>query len=223
MNHNSSHVAWPMARHSASALERATTVCFLLFHEMRLPSTNYSYPEVDLRSLGDPAQSASENPSILRWLLALYKKKALARCLRQISQYPHNSLPVFNSRLSHKRANHLGSLTSLRKPTFNNLWILVMISGSLGACLMGTVSLFIVNSWVKPRHFFVTLGEDLFFVFCINNSFYCSLSSSDRLALMNTGLGSSLVPRFISTCSSTVAWPPSSSWGGADFTLVHEI
>lgn len=58
-----------MTRHSVPALERATTVCFLLLHEMRLPSTNNSYPEVDLRSLGDPAQSASENPSILREMI----------------------------------------------------------------------------------------------------------------------------------------------------------
>ncbi|MFS7910744.1 hypothetical protein Hanom_Chr02g00109791 [Helianthus anomalus] len=43
---------------SASALERATTFCFLLLQVTRFPPTKVKYPEVDLRSLLSPAQSA---------------------------------------------------------------------------------------------------------------------------------------------------------------------
>ncbi|KAJ0826795.1 hypothetical protein HanRHA438_Chr17g0818341 [Helianthus annuus] len=48
-----------MPRNSASALDKATTFCFLLFHVTKFPPTKVKYPEVDLRSSLFPAQSAS--------------------------------------------------------------------------------------------------------------------------------------------------------------------
>jgi hypothetical protein len=48
-----------MALYSASALDLATTFCFLLCHVTKFPPTNVKYPEVDFRSVIDPAQSAS--------------------------------------------------------------------------------------------------------------------------------------------------------------------
>lgn len=49
-----------MARYSASAVERATTDCFLVFHEMgELPSRT-QYPEVDFLVVGQLAQSLSQ-------------------------------------------------------------------------------------------------------------------------------------------------------------------
>ncbi|MFY0353897.1 hypothetical protein ACOMH0_19380, partial [Bacillus sp. YIM B13601] len=55
----SSHAVDAIARYSASALERATTLCFLLFQVTRLPPTNVQKPVMDLRSREFPAQSAS--------------------------------------------------------------------------------------------------------------------------------------------------------------------
>ena len=42
-NHTSSLVAWAIARYSASVLDRATTVCFLLLYEMRFPATKNTH------------------------------------------------------------------------------------------------------------------------------------------------------------------------------------
>lgn len=47
--------------YSASVLDRATTVCFLLFHVTMLPSTKVQNPIVDLRFDRESAQSVSEN------------------------------------------------------------------------------------------------------------------------------------------------------------------
>ena len=55
----SSHVAKVIARYSASALDQATTSCFLLFQDIKLPPIKTQYPEVELLSVGEPAQSAS--------------------------------------------------------------------------------------------------------------------------------------------------------------------
>ncbi|RDX64693.1 hypothetical protein CR513_56725, partial [Mucuna pruriens] len=44
--HNSSHIPCAMARNSASALDRATTFCFLLLQVTRFPPRNIQYPEV---------------------------------------------------------------------------------------------------------------------------------------------------------------------------------
>ena len=51
----SSHVAKAIARYLASALDLATTSCFLLFQEIRLPPIKTQYPEVERLSVGDPA------------------------------------------------------------------------------------------------------------------------------------------------------------------------
>ncbi|XP_061353049.1 uncharacterized protein LOC133297846 [Gastrolobium bilobum] len=64
-NQMSSQVAVAMERYSASALDLATTLCFLLLQEIKLSPTNTQYPEVDLLSIGEPAQSASEYPTTL--------------------------------------------------------------------------------------------------------------------------------------------------------------
>ena len=48
--HMISHTDCAMARYSNSALDRETTLCFLLFHEIRFPLTKTQYLEVDLMS-----------------------------------------------------------------------------------------------------------------------------------------------------------------------------
>jgi len=53
-------VAEAMTLYSASALDLATTLCFLLFQEIKLPPMETQYPDVDPLSEGDPAQSASK-------------------------------------------------------------------------------------------------------------------------------------------------------------------
>src|SRR5579862_5093367 len=58
-SHMSSHVARVIARYSASALDLATTSCFLLFQDIRLPPIKTQYPEVERLSVGEPTQSAS--------------------------------------------------------------------------------------------------------------------------------------------------------------------
>jgi len=44
----------------ASALDLATTFCFLLFQDIKLPQTRTRYPKVEHLSLGDPTKSMSE-------------------------------------------------------------------------------------------------------------------------------------------------------------------
>ena len=51
----SSHVAKAMARYSASALDLATTSCFLLFQDIKLPPMNTQYPDVERLSVGELA------------------------------------------------------------------------------------------------------------------------------------------------------------------------
>ena len=51
----SSHVAKAMARYSASALDLATTSCFLLFQDIKLPLMNTQYPDVERLSVGELA------------------------------------------------------------------------------------------------------------------------------------------------------------------------
>ncbi|PNY08645.1 E3 ubiquitin-protein ligase bre1-like protein 2-like protein [Trifolium pratense] len=58
-SHVSSQAVAATARYSASALNLATMFCFLLRHEIRFPPMRTQYPEVDLLSAGEPAQSAS--------------------------------------------------------------------------------------------------------------------------------------------------------------------
>ncbi|RDY14094.1 hypothetical protein CR513_00896, partial [Mucuna pruriens] len=48
--HNPSHIPYAMARNSTSALDRATTFCFLLLQVTRFSLRNIQYPEVDLLS-----------------------------------------------------------------------------------------------------------------------------------------------------------------------------
>jgi hypothetical protein len=59
LNHNRSHIPFVIPQNSASALERATTFCFLLLHVIKFPPMKVKYPDVDRRSLILPAQSAS--------------------------------------------------------------------------------------------------------------------------------------------------------------------
>ena len=54
----SSHVAKVIARYSTLALDLATTSCFLLFQDIKLPPIKTQYPEVERLSEGEPAQSA---------------------------------------------------------------------------------------------------------------------------------------------------------------------
>ena len=49
-----------VALYSAFALDLATTLCFLLFQEIKLPPMETQYPDVDLLSEADLAQSASK-------------------------------------------------------------------------------------------------------------------------------------------------------------------
>ena len=58
-NQSSSHIPLTIPRNSASALDNATTFCFLLLHVTRLPPTKVKYPEVDFLSVMFPARSAS--------------------------------------------------------------------------------------------------------------------------------------------------------------------
>ena len=69
-NQRSSHRPFDMPRNSASALDKATTFCFLLFQVTRFPPTKVKYPDVDFLS-EPPAQSASVYPSICKWLCFL--------------------------------------------------------------------------------------------------------------------------------------------------------
>ena len=55
----SSHVAKAIARYSTSALELATTFCFLLLQDIKLSLMNTQYPDVERLSVGEPAQSVS--------------------------------------------------------------------------------------------------------------------------------------------------------------------
>jgi len=56
----SSQVTKAMALYSASTLDLAITLFFLLFQDIKFPPINTQYPDVDHLSLGDPTQSASE-------------------------------------------------------------------------------------------------------------------------------------------------------------------
>ena len=57
--HRISVTSFAIPLNSASALDRATSFYFLLFHVTRLPLTRVKYPEVDFLSSRSPAQSAS--------------------------------------------------------------------------------------------------------------------------------------------------------------------
>lgn len=61
-----------IALNSTSMLLQATTCCFLLRHVIKFPHTYEQYPEVDLLSVTDTAQSISVNISTS--LLAVFPK-----------------------------------------------------------------------------------------------------------------------------------------------------
>ena len=48
------YVAKVIARYSASALDLATTSCFLLFQDIKLPLMNTQYPDVESLYVGEP-------------------------------------------------------------------------------------------------------------------------------------------------------------------------
>ena len=66
-------LALAKATYSASAVERATQVCFLLRQLIVAPLIMKRYADVDFRSLTSPAQSASEYPHIVSSFLE-YKR-----------------------------------------------------------------------------------------------------------------------------------------------------
>lgn len=47
-----------IALYFASALDPTTTVCFLIFQDIRFPPMSTQYPEVDRLSIDEHAQSA---------------------------------------------------------------------------------------------------------------------------------------------------------------------
>ena len=49
-----SHVVKVIARYSVLALDLATTSCFLLFQDMKLPPMNIQYPNVERLYVGEP-------------------------------------------------------------------------------------------------------------------------------------------------------------------------
>ena len=51
----SSHVAKAIAKYSASALDLATKYSFLLFQDIKLPSMNTQYPDLERLSVDEPA------------------------------------------------------------------------------------------------------------------------------------------------------------------------
>ena len=51
----SSHVDKAITQHSASALDLTTISCFLLFQDIKLPSMNTQYPDVERLFVGEPA------------------------------------------------------------------------------------------------------------------------------------------------------------------------
>jgi len=55
--------------YSVFTLNLVITFCFLLFQEIKLSPMETQYPEVDLLSKGDLAQSTSEQQRTLVWLL----------------------------------------------------------------------------------------------------------------------------------------------------------
>src|SRR5436190_23406457 len=65
-NHVISQRPTAMAMYSASAVDRATTSCFLLRQDTEFPPTNMQYPDVDLLLSTQLVQSASQYPSIFR-------------------------------------------------------------------------------------------------------------------------------------------------------------
>ena len=70
-----------MALYSTLAVDLATTCCFLLFEDIKLPSIETQYPEVDLLFDGDPAQSASIEHTTPVWSLLPYSRLFLGEPL----------------------------------------------------------------------------------------------------------------------------------------------
>ncbi|KAJ0458049.1 hypothetical protein HanIR_Chr15g0780691 [Helianthus annuus] len=60
-SHNTSHVALHIDLYFASAEDRETTLCFLLFHETNEPPRKMQKPVIDLRLSTHLAQSESAN------------------------------------------------------------------------------------------------------------------------------------------------------------------
>ena len=66
LNHFNSPVTAVMDRYSASAEERDTVCCFLVFHEIGEDPSRTNHPVRDLRVKGHPAQSESHQPDSCR-------------------------------------------------------------------------------------------------------------------------------------------------------------
>lgn len=62
--YNSSHIPSAIPLNSTSPLDLATTNFFLLLQVTRFPPTKVKYPEVDLLSSAEPAQSTSVYPCV---------------------------------------------------------------------------------------------------------------------------------------------------------------
>ena len=89
--HTNSQVTRTISLNYAFALDRATTLCFLLFQETIFPPKDAPYPVVDCLSMGQPTQSASLYPQIWVFPLSLYNNP----CLGVFFMYLRMRITVF--------------------------------------------------------------------------------------------------------------------------------
>lgn len=81
VNHVTSHDVYVSARYSTSVDDRATVYCFLVCHDIMFPCRYMANPMVDLRVIGQEAQSESENASIPKVIDPEKNKSELGECL----------------------------------------------------------------------------------------------------------------------------------------------
>lgn len=72
-SHKVSHTPCAIVLNSASRLRLDTTLCFLLLQVTKFPHIKVQYPDVDLVSVTEPAQSTLVNASIPPFSLFLKK------------------------------------------------------------------------------------------------------------------------------------------------------
>ncbi|GMP26440.1 hypothetical protein CsSME_00002869 [Camellia sinensis var. sinensis] len=107
----SSHTPCAISLNSTSALDLATTFCFLLLQVTRLLPTKVQYPEVDLLSVTDPpSQHLYRLPHEDDHTL---KIKTLTRSRLQVPQNSHDSLEVNLMRSMYKLDNHTDSNSNI--------------------------------------------------------------------------------------------------------------
>ena len=74
LTHTSSQVRDATVLYSALVLDRATTLCFLLFQEIMFPLMKTQYLVVECLSIRGPTQSTSEYQKVWVFPLSSYKK-----------------------------------------------------------------------------------------------------------------------------------------------------